>query len=141
MATRKKKQTLAEFRAWLSGVEELQPADWAPNAAQWKTIREKIDSIAEPKASTADADMLQKLIETLGNNTPRPAMPQNPVAMGIPPAPPPPAGVPAGPVDVAPAAQPQPAAVPLPPAKPIDIVEAAKPKDTSDDGKYESGFI
>ena len=47
MAARKKKKdiTLIEFRAWLEGVEELQPASWHPDATQWKLIRSKIDSI------------------------------------------------------------------------------------------------
>lgn len=37
--------TLAEFRAWLEGVEELQTAKWSPNAVQWKLIRKKLDLI------------------------------------------------------------------------------------------------
>lgn len=39
--------TLSEFRAWLSGVEEMQPAGWAPDAAQWKKIRDKIATISD----------------------------------------------------------------------------------------------
>ena len=143
---RTKKQTLSEFRAWLNGVEELQPEDWAPNAAQWKLIREKIDSIAEPKADV-DTDALAKAIEGISNNQ-RPPAPQpwgapqgNPMAAGIPPAPPAPAGVPAGPVEAASGMEQTPASVNLPPAPPVDIVEAAKPKDTAEDGKYESSFI
>ena len=143
---RTKKQTLSEFRAWLSGVEELQPADWAPDATQWKLIREKIDNIAEPKADV-DTDALAKAIEGISNNQ-RPPVPQpwaaqgNPMAAGIPPAPPAPAGVPAGPVEAASGmGQAQQPPVTLPPAQPIDIVEAAKPKDTAEDGKYESSFI
>lgn len=42
-----KKCTLSEFRAWLSGVEEMQPTDWIPNKDQWLLIRSKIDSIME----------------------------------------------------------------------------------------------
>lgn len=49
MAARKKKPqkdiTLAEFKAWLEGVEELQPASWAPDKEQWKLIRNKINCI------------------------------------------------------------------------------------------------
>jgi len=45
---RKPKQTLAEFRAWLLGVEELQPEAWSPNRDQWLLIRERIDKIIEP---------------------------------------------------------------------------------------------
>ena len=37
--------TLENFRSWLEGVEEMQEEDWVPSAAQWKTIRKKIDSI------------------------------------------------------------------------------------------------
>lgn len=40
-----KSQTLAEFRAWLEGVEELQDEDWSPNKSQWDLIREKINNI------------------------------------------------------------------------------------------------
>jgi hypothetical protein len=40
-----KQCTLSEFRAWLSGVEEMQPDEWIPNKTQWELIREKIDSI------------------------------------------------------------------------------------------------
>lgn len=48
MAKKKnKKMTLNEFRAWLDGVEELQPDNWGPDAKQWKLIRDKIDSIIE----------------------------------------------------------------------------------------------
>ncbi len=43
-----KKYTLAEFKAWLEGIEEIQAADWHPNLDQWKMIREKIGAIVEP---------------------------------------------------------------------------------------------
>ncbi len=43
----KKKLTLNEFRAWLSGVEEMQADDWTPNASQWKTIRSKIEEVID----------------------------------------------------------------------------------------------
>ena len=39
------KISLGEFRAWLSGVEEMQDDDWAPSQSQWDTIRRKIDLI------------------------------------------------------------------------------------------------
>ena len=42
-----KKYSLAEFKAWLEGVEEIQPNDWVPDANQWKMIREKIGAIVE----------------------------------------------------------------------------------------------
>ena len=51
MAARKKpvmqKYTLPEFRAWLAGIEEIQPSNWSPDANQWKMIRQKIDNIVE----------------------------------------------------------------------------------------------
>lgn len=43
-----KKYTLAEFKAWLEGVEEIQENDWYPNLSQWKMIRERIGAIVEP---------------------------------------------------------------------------------------------
>lgn len=42
-----KKITLSEFKAWLEGIEELQPDDWSPTQEQWKKIRNKIDCIVE----------------------------------------------------------------------------------------------
>lgn len=48
--TRNKKpkaQTLNEFRAWLSGVEEMQEPGWIPNQTQWELIRQRIDLIKE----------------------------------------------------------------------------------------------
>lgn len=51
MATkkRKQKQTLREFRAWLQGVEELQPDNWSPDRDQWHLIRDRIDGIIVEK--------------------------------------------------------------------------------------------
>lgn len=43
----KKSQTLAEFKAWLQGITEIQPTNWAPDAAQWRMIKDRIDNIAE----------------------------------------------------------------------------------------------
>ena len=42
-----KKYTLPEFKAWLEGIEEIQPDDWCPDLDQWKMIREKIAAIVE----------------------------------------------------------------------------------------------
>lgn len=42
---RKTKISLKEFRAWLDGVEDVQPDDWAPNKEQWTKIRQQIDRI------------------------------------------------------------------------------------------------
>lgn len=41
--------TLGQFRAWLSGVEDMQDHDWTPSSTQWKKIREKIDAIEDDK--------------------------------------------------------------------------------------------
>ncbi len=44
----KKKVTLAEFHAWLEGVEEMHDEAWHPDPNQWKVIRNKIKTITEP---------------------------------------------------------------------------------------------
>jgi hypothetical protein len=54
-ATTVKKQkpvTIAEFRAWLEGIEELGGRDWTPNASQWKKIKAKIALLIESTPST-----------------------------------------------------------------------------------------
>lgn len=48
-----KEITLAEFKAWLQGVEDMQPDNWAPSKEQWTRIREKIDLIFESEAPVA----------------------------------------------------------------------------------------
>ena len=47
MASKPTKQSLGEFKAWLSGVEEMQPESWSPDLSQWRKIRDKIDNIEE----------------------------------------------------------------------------------------------
>lgn len=52
MATKSQKKapsgtSLALFKAWLSGIEEMQGEDWTPNAEQWKRIKEKLMAIEE----------------------------------------------------------------------------------------------
>lgn len=48
MAKKKKgSNTLEMFKAWLSGVEEMQGPDWTPSPEQWKKIRDKIENIEE----------------------------------------------------------------------------------------------
>ena len=44
------KITLSEFRAWLSGVEEMQDDNWTPSQSQWETIRCKMDLIIGDEA-------------------------------------------------------------------------------------------
>lgn len=46
--TSKKKLSLNEFRAWLSGVEEMQDESWTPSPTQWRTIRTKIEEVIDP---------------------------------------------------------------------------------------------
>lgn len=46
------KQSLTEFRAWLSGVEEMQEPGWIPNETQWELIRQRIDLIDESPTPT-----------------------------------------------------------------------------------------
>ena len=82
--TRKKKldaQTLNEFRAWLSGVEEMQDDGWIPNETQWELIRQRIGLI---KAEEVEV----KPVHVGAGVQPRPqhmAQPQVPVdASGIP---------------------------------------------------------
>lgn len=43
----KKEISFAEFKSWLQGVEDMQPADWAPSREQWLKIREKLMSVKE----------------------------------------------------------------------------------------------
>ena len=52
MARKKTKITLLEFKAWLSGIEELSSDDWSPDESQWKLIRDKIENIVLPKEPT-----------------------------------------------------------------------------------------
>jgi hypothetical protein len=40
-----KQMTLQEFKAWLEGIEEVQPANWHPTIEQWKLIRDRIEHI------------------------------------------------------------------------------------------------
>ena len=146
MATRKKKQTLAEFRAWLDGVEELQPETWSPDATQWGLIREKINNITEPKPDAATHKLLQELLNGIGKdtNTNFNVMPSrgDPYAMTsnahLPP-PPQAQGVPAGPVDMTPAAARQ-VPVTLTPAPELDLSAVPPANLDTADGNYNSGF-
>ncbi len=136
MAARKrvKKQSLAEFRAWLNGVEELQPEDWAPTADQWKLIRGKIDGITEPKPVVAPP----ATPPAPANYVPAPqGNPHQQMVHAHIPAPPPPVGgVPAGPMT-----QPTPEAVAVMPVQqPVDVAAAAKPNMDTSDGNYDSNF-
>jgi len=102
---RKQKQTLKEFRAWLEGVEELQPDNWAPNREQWARIRARIDGIKEePVAKTTPAPTPAANI----TNQPAPApviqpFYQQPPASLMAPAPA--SSIPAGEIEISPAAR------------------------------------
>lgn len=56
------KISVREFRAWLSGVEEMQPDGWSPDAGQWKKIREKINTLA-------DSVVHETTVQNITNNT------------------------------------------------------------------------
>lgn len=43
--------SLAEFKAWLAGVSDMQPATWSPDKQQWEKIKSQIDRIQETKDS------------------------------------------------------------------------------------------
>lgn len=83
MAARKKTtaktQTIAEFKAWIEGIEELQPKDWCPDPSQWKLIRKKISQIV----STEPAPR-QFVPQPAQQFTPPPTAFQAPVAGGVP---------------------------------------------------------
>jgi len=44
-SNKNRKISMSEFKAWLDGVEEMQPSGWVPNSEQWRTIRDKIETI------------------------------------------------------------------------------------------------
>lgn len=79
----KKKISMLEFRAWLQGVEELQPQDWTPNSDQWKLIRKKIDTI---DVSVSISDNTNNVIRNriVNNDNVLPFIPPPPVAGGVP---------------------------------------------------------
>ena len=95
MAAKKKRVTLLEFKAWLEGVEELQPKDWSPTSDQWALIRAKIINIKEEPPVAAPPMVLP---------VQSPPMQQNLMANGIRPAPPTPS-IPVGDIEMSPAAK------------------------------------
>ncbi len=115
---RKPKQTLAEFRAWLSGVEELQTDDWFPTMEQWSLIRGRIDKIIEPEP------IVEHLLPS-GSVSTQPFIPHaDAPAIGIPPPPPASGGVPGGNIE---------------PNQNISSIST--PNIDTTDGQYESGFV
>jgi hypothetical protein len=95
----KKTVTLAEFTAWLEGVEELQEKDWVPTAPQWKLIRTKIKSIV------SDDPVIQQVVQHVPTfnqpqNTNQPSQQPSNLPAGIPPMPLPPSSIPMGSVEL-----------------------------------------
>jgi len=73
MAAKKKstkKVTYAEFLAWLEGVESMQEENWTPSPTQWKTIREKLNTVKP------DVEVKEVKVETAA------AAPMTPMAPG-----------------------------------------------------------
>lgn len=129
---RKPKQTLAEFRAWLSGVEELQLDEWSPTREQWLLIRERIDKIIEPEPE----------IIHVNQGMPAPNRPvERPMVPGIIPPPPVIGGIPPDAIiesGNAPAnIPPLPSEMPQPGAAQRSVT----PNIDTTNGNYESGFI
>lgn len=84
MATKSQKKSagtsLALFKAWLAGIEEMQGEDWHPNAEQWKRIKDKLMSVeetvaAEPEAPAYRAPVMQAY-QPQQQFIPAPPMPQ-----------------------------------------------------------------
>lgn len=70
MSKKNKKQvTLAEFKAWLEGVEELQAKNWCPSPEQWKLIRNKIRLIEDGPSSVDNRTPQQSSLSAEIRNT------------------------------------------------------------------------
>lgn len=93
-ATKNKQVSLLEFRAWLEGVEELQPSDWCPTLDQWKLIRTKIDNIIEPEPEV----IVQQVVNNSTGVPVRNTVVDNAPPVGVTAPPVIPSSVPAGPV-------------------------------------------
>lgn len=92
MAAKRKRLTLSEFKAWLQGVEELQPKGWSPTAEQWALVRSKIELISESSVTVTRVPVNESPVPNYGT---RQAPPQQFNGAGfIPPAPPAPGGIP-----------------------------------------------
>lgn len=37
--------TMVEFKAWLKGIEDMQPDNWSPTPDQWAVIKQRLDSV------------------------------------------------------------------------------------------------
>lgn len=124
MAAKKKRVTLNEFKAWLDGVEELQPDDWTPTADQWKLIRTKIGNIKED-APVAIQQTHQNVPQTHNRVASAPTIP------GFVP-PPDVGGIPAGEIAMSPEAKAM--------MKPGPDNKQKTPNIDTTDGQYTSSF-
>jgi len=136
-AKRRTKQTLAEFKAWLEGVEELQAENWAPNHDQWQLIRSRINGIVEPAP-----EIIKEIVTQAPTN---PMAPQQPAPQHVNPAyaaPPVPSSIPNGTVvktHDGSAYTPEPVqAAPQMPTN--DGGRSKTPNIDTTDGSYESSF-
>ena len=73
-----KKVSLKEFKAWLEGVEEMQPEDWHPTPEQWRVIREKINTIVETPTQRKASKSNNEQEEQQTNLPPIPPLPPGP---------------------------------------------------------------
>ena len=150
MPAKKKKKdiTLDEFKAWLEGVEELQPTGWAPDANQWKLIRNKIECIVEKQMPVAHPTMgpvAQSLmprpaptmtVSNEGLNVPAQAVPHTP-QMPLPAVPQRSALDGISEAEVRPAAAASPAQIPLAPGP---DGKGHTPNIDTSDGSFQSSF-
>lgn len=81
----KKTITLAEFTAWLEGVEEMQSADWTPDAAQWKLIKTKLKAIVPDEVQVHSAPPVHQAQPQGGYQQPQYQTPGLPPGMMPPP--------------------------------------------------------
>lgn len=137
--TRKKKlkaQTLTEFKAWLTGVEEMQDEGWVPNEQQWQLIRERIDQIKVEEAKKPNTSPQTRQVPASAGDVP---VAESPALDAIP-------HVPSSfdranvtQVEQGSSLQPRPTPQPHAPANPKEAVRT--PDVDTSDGNYKSGFL
>jgi len=69
-----KKLTIPEFKAWLDGLSDIQPEDWAPDLNQWKKIKLKIQSLED-----FETQLERQIIVTIENALNKVTMPVHPL--------------------------------------------------------------
>lgn len=85
-----KKISVAEFKAWIKGFEELNEGkNWAPTAEQWKKIRAKLDLVEDttPAPTQVTPQPIQEARPARPPmiDTPSQLLPQGPAVMQRPP--------------------------------------------------------